>query len=63
LPTAAQPRGIRIDDSGRFLIASGERSDHIRLYSIDKTTGSLMEQMRLSCGKGANWVEIVPAGV
>ncbi len=62
LPTAAQPRGIRIDASGRWLVASGERSDHIRVYGIDPETGALLEAARYACGRGANWVEIVDAG-
>lgn len=61
LPTATQPRGIRIDASGRWLVASGERSDHIRVYGIDAMTGALQEAARYACGKGANWVEIVAA--
>ena len=61
LPTATQPRGIRIDASGRWLVACGERSDHIRVYGIDAMTGTLLEAARYACGKGANWVEIVDA--
>lgn len=61
LATAAQPRGIRVDARGRWLVASGERSDHVRVYGIDPGTGGLTEVSRQSCGKGANWVEIVSA--
>ncbi len=60
-PTATQPRGIRIDPTGRWLIASGERSNHLRVHRIDSKTGALLEEGRYACGKGANWVEIVAA--
>lgn len=38
--TEAQPRGFNIDHSGNFLIASGQKSDHIEVYRIDQNTGS-----------------------
>jgi 6-phosphogluconolactonase len=60
-PTALQPRGIRIDSSGGYLVVAGERSDDIRINSIDSVTGALTEIGRYACGKGANWVEIVDA--
>jgi 6-phosphogluconolactonase len=62
VPTAPQPRGIRIDSSGAYLVASGERADEVRLYRIDATTGALTDIGRYGCGRGANWVEIVDAG-
>ena len=57
--TILQPRGIRIDSSGVFLVASGEKSEHIGLSRIDAATGALIEIGRYACGRGANWVEIV----
>lgn len=57
--TEQQPRGIRIDPAGRFLVASGERSDHIIVFSIDQTNGTLSPIGRCPAGKGSNWVEIV----
>jgi 6-phosphogluconolactonase len=57
--TEAQPRGIRIDSTGRYLIASGEKSDRVSVYKIDQATGKLGEPSRYPVGNGANWVEIV----
>ena len=55
----AQPRGIRIDARGQYLIASGEKSDRISVYKIDQSTGKLGEPNRYPVGNGANWIEIV----
>jgi 6-phosphogluconolactonase len=57
--TERQPRGINIDPSGRFLVASGEKSDRLSVYRIDQASGKLSEPARYPVGKGANWVEIV----
>ena len=57
--TEAQPRGIRIDSTGQYLIASGEKSDRLSVYKIDQGTGRLGEPSRYPAGNGANWVEIV----
>ncbi|KGM32568.1 lactonase family protein [Inquilinus limosus] len=57
--TETQPRGIRIDASGTYLIASGEKSDRLAVYRIDKASGALTPLGRYSVGRGANWVEIV----
>jgi len=57
--TEAQPRGIRIDPSGGYMVASGEKSDQLSVYQIDQATGKLGEPRRYPVGNGANWVEIV----
>ncbi|WP_234902640.1 lactonase family protein [Agrobacterium larrymoorei] len=57
--TEKQPRGIRIDPTGRFLIASGEKSEQLSVYGIDQKDGSLKSVGRYPVGKGANWIEIV----
>ena len=57
--TETQPRGIRIDASGTWLVASGEKSDRLSVYRIDKTSGSLTPVGRYPVGRDANWVEIV----
>ncbi len=59
IPTEKQPRGIAVDPSGRFLVASGERSDRIRSYAIDPRDGSLAPVSHAPASAGANWVEIV----
>ena len=58
-PTEKQPRGFAIDPSGRFLVASGEKSPTISVYAIDATSGALRLLKQYPVGKGANWVEIV----
>src|SRR5262245_32980621 len=58
-PPEKQPRGIKIDPSGIWLVASGEKSDHLAVYKIDQGDGRLTEFGRYPVGKGANWVEIV----
>jgi 6-phosphogluconolactonase len=57
--TETQPRGIRLTSDGRFLVASGERSDQLAVHRIDTVTGKLSLAGRYPGGRGANWVEIV----
>ena len=56
-PTERQPRGFAIDPTGRFLVASGEKSATLSVYAIDP--GALRLVGKYPSGKGANWVEIV----
>jgi 6-phosphogluconolactonase len=58
-PTERQPRGFTIDPKGRFLVATGEKSETISVYSIDQGSGALKLLNKYPTGKGANWVEIV----
>jgi 6-phosphogluconolactonase len=57
-PTEKQPRGFRIDPSGRYMIVSGEQSPTISSYAID-ASGALRLIGKYPTGKGSNWVEIV----
>ncbi len=57
-PTEKQPRGFRIDPTGRFMVVSGEKSDMLATYSI-AADGALVPVGRYPTGKGSNWVEIV----
>lgn len=57
--TETQPRGIRIDASGTWLVASGEKSDRLSVFRIDKASGALTPVGRYPVGRDANWVEIV----
>lgn len=57
-PTEKQPRGFRIDPAGRFLVASGEKSDMLSSYAIGPD-GRLRQIGRYPTGRGSNWVEIV----
>jgi len=58
-PTEEMPRGFNVDPSGQFLVASGQKSDKVSLYSINQTTGDLSLIERVPGGKGANWVTII----
>jgi 6-phosphogluconolactonase len=57
-PTEKQPRGFRIDPTGRFMVVSGEKSDTLSSYAIEPG-GALRHVGKYSTGKGSNWVEIV----
>jgi len=57
--TERQPRGINIDPSGHYLVASGEKSDQLSVYRIDQVIGRLNEPTCYPVGKGANWIEMV----
>jgi 6-phosphogluconolactonase len=57
--TEKQPRGIKIDPTGTYLVASGEKSDRLAVYKIDQSNGQLTEVGRYPVGNGANWVEII----
>ncbi|MEA5453682.1 beta-propeller fold lactonase family protein [Sinomonas sp. JGH33] len=55
-PTEAQPRGMAIDPSGKYLLACGERSDHITAYRIG-ADGSLAAASRAATAGGPLWIE------
>jgi 6-phosphogluconolactonase len=59
VPTELQPRGFAIDPSGKYLVASGEKSETISVYAIDGSSGALKLLNKYPTGKGSNWVEIV----
>jgi 6-phosphogluconolactonase len=58
-PTETQPRGFQIDPSGRWLLAVGQLSNSLTVYSIDAATGRLTPQLTQPVGKNPNWVEII----
>ncbi|TKI07400.1 6-phosphogluconolactonase [Martelella alba] len=55
-PTETQPRGFNIDQKGRYLVAAGQKSNHIGVYRIDDETGNLHPLARYEAGKGPMWV-------
>ena len=63
ISAARPPRSSRADSrsipKGRFLVASGEKSDTISVYAIDQSSGALKLLQKYPTGKGSNWVEIV----
>ena len=58
-PTEEMPRGFNVDPSGQFLVATGQKSDKVSLYSINQSSGELALIERVPGGKGANWVTFV----
>jgi 6-phosphogluconolactonase len=58
-PTETGPRGFAIDAKGRYLVASGEKSETISVYAIAGGNGALDLVGKYPVGKGANWVEVV----
>ena len=53
------PRGINIDPNGNFVIAAGQKSDHVSVHAINPETGELKLLDRYESGKDPNWIEIV----
>ncbi|MBP6121033.1 MULTISPECIES: 6-phosphogluconolactonase [Providencia] len=58
-PTEMHPRGFNIDGTGRFLISSGQKSDHIAVSEIDVITGKLTQIGRYLVGSGPMWVLVL----
>ena len=58
-PTEAQPRGMAIDPSGRWLAVAGQLSNHLTVYAIDPETGCPNQRARLATGDDPICVEIV----
>jgi 6-phosphogluconolactonase len=53
------PRGFNIDPNGNFVIAAGQKSDHVSVHAINPETGELKLLDRYESGKDPNWIEIV----
>ncbi|MGK2946916.1 MAG: 6-phosphogluconolactonase [Candidatus Malihini olakiniferum] len=57
--TEMQPRGFNIDNSGKFIISAGQKSQHIEVYRIDQESGKLQPLMRYAVGQGPMWISIL----
>ena len=57
-PAETQPRGFNIDKQGKFLIAAGQKSHHIGVYTIGAQDGLLTETGRYAVGQGPMWVTV-----
>ena len=57
-PTEKQPRAFALDDAGRFMVVTGEKSATISSYAIE-ANGTLKLVGRYPTAKGALWAEIV----
>lgn len=58
-PTEAQPRGMAVDPSGRWLAVAGQLSHHLTIYEIDAETGCPRQRFRQATGEDPICVEIV----
>ncbi|MFC3395003.1 6-phosphogluconolactonase [Brenneria rubrifaciens] len=61
-PTETQPRGFNIDHAGEFLIAAGQKSQHIEAYRIEDEEGDLQPLARYKVGQGPMWVSVLALG-
>ena len=50
---------LNIDPNGNFVIAAGQKSDHLSVHAINSETGELKLLDRYESGKDPNWIEIV----
>lgn len=57
-PTEAQPRGMAVDPSGRWLAVAGQLSHHLTIYAIDPDTGCPRQSFRHATGEDPICVEI-----
>lgn len=55
--TERQPRGFAVSPDGAFLVAAGEKSTTVSLYSVEGDDLKLLQQAET--GRGANWVRFV----
>jgi 6-phosphogluconolactonase len=58
-PAEAQPRGMAIDPSGRWLAIAGELSGHLAIHAIHPETGCPEPRGRIATGEDPICVEIV----
>lgn len=54
IETEPQPRGFAVSADGAYLVAAGERSTTVSLYTVDADRLELLQ--RAETGRGANWV-------
>lgn len=59
-PTETQPRGFAVDSTGDYLLAVGQKSDHVAVYHLDRARGALQQLERYAVGRGPMWVAIRP---
>jgi 6-phosphogluconolactonase len=57
LATEAQPRGLGLDPTGRYLLVTGELADTVTLYAVDPDDGDLEPVAQAPVPAGALWVE------
>ena len=57
--TEKQPRGFVIGLKGRYLLAVGQQSHAMSVYSIDPSKGTPSRVKQLPVGRNPQWAEIV----
>lgn len=57
--TEKQPRAFAIDPRGRYLLAVGQQSHGLSVYTIDPNKGTLARIKQYPVGKNPQWVEII----
>ena len=50
---------IVTDPAGKFLLAAGQLSNCLAVYSIDQASGALGKLQEYPAGKNPNWIEVV----
>jgi 6-phosphogluconolactonase len=55
-PTEYFPRACRIDDTGNFFFAAGQKSDKLAVYRINQETGALKRIGTHETGTGPIWI-------
>lgn len=55
--TEPQPRGFALSPGGEYLVAAGEQSTTVSLYTV--SGDALTRQQQIETGRGANWVRFV----
>lgn len=58
-PTQAQPRGMAIDPSGRWLLVAGQLSHRLGVHRVDADSGQLSAVAEHEVGQDPNWVEAI----
>jgi 6-phosphogluconolactonase len=58
----ATPRAFAFDSSGRFCYSAGERTDTIKCFSFDQSSGEMKLLHTYGTGRHPWWVEVVEVG-
>ena len=58
----ATPRAFAFDSSGRFCYSAGERTDTIKCFSFDQSSGDMKLLHTYGTGRHPWWVEVVEVG-
>ena len=62
VPTEDWTRSFALDPDGAFLVAAGQRSHHLSVFSIDRNSGALELRHRYPTAGNPSWIEISRPG-